>query len=179
MNRITETKRLILRELRPSDAEIFFELNADPEVMKYTGDVAFPSILKAEHFLKNYSDYRNNGFGRWAVILKNSNKFLGWCGLKLNEENLIDLGFRFFRNEWGKGYATESANASLEYGFNHLNIDEIIGRDSQDNKASIKVLKKSGMKFWKNDTCKGIENAVYYKINNTQYNRVNASSIAN
>lgn len=172
MNKITETKRLILRELCVSDSEHFFKLNSDPEVLKFTGDLPFSSVSDAEFFLNTYSDYQKNGFGRWAVISKESDKFLGWCGLKLNEENLIDLGFRFFQNEWGKGYATESAKASLEYGFNNLDIKEIIGRASLDNKASIKVLEKLHMNFWKNDNCKGIENSVYYKLNKAQYNTV-------
>ena len=172
MNKITETNRLILREFNVSDAEDFFRLNSDPEVLKFTGDLPFPSTVDAKKFLENYSDYHEKGFGRWAVIAKESNRFLGWCGLKLNEENLIDLGFRFFQNEWRNGYATESANASLEYGFNHLNINEIIGRASLDNIASIKVLEKLHMNFWKNGQCKGIENSVYYKLNKTQYNNV-------
>ena len=91
--------------------------------------------------------------------------------MKLNEENLIDIGFRINRNEWDKGYATESARACLEYGFNHLNIIEIISGVSDDNKASIKVLEKLGMNFWKAESCMGIENAVYYRMNKTQYNK--------
>lgn len=170
MKKVFETQRLILRELNISDAEQFFKLNASPEVLKYTGDQPFESLADAKSFLTNYSEYKTNGYGRWAVISKESNAFLGWCGLKLNEESLIDLGFRFFQKEWGKGYATESARASLELGFNHFNADEIIGRAAIDNQASVRVLKKLGMKFWKNDSCKGIENAVYYKMNKTQYN---------
>ncbi len=119
----------------------------------------------------NYSDYQTNGFGRWAVIDKPSNQFLGWCGLKLNEEKFIDLGFRFFKTQWGKGYATESARATLEYGFNQLNMNEIIGRVALDNKASINVLEKLSMTFWKYDQCKGIQNSVYYKLNKAQFNK--------
>ncbi|WP_299160642.1 GNAT family N-acetyltransferase [uncultured Tenacibaculum sp.] len=170
MIKIIETERLILRELMISDAEPFFNLNANSEVMRYTGDQPFSSISDAELFLKNYTDYKKNGFGRWAVILKESNEFVGWCGLKLNEEEFIDLGFRFFQKDWGKGYATEAAKASLKYGFKNLNLTNIIGRASIDNKASVRVLEKIGMIFWKNDSCKGIENSVYYKINKTQYN---------
>ena len=172
MIKIIETQRLILRELNVSDSEHFFKLNSNPEVLKYTGDKPFLSVYDAESFLKNYNDYKENGFGRWAVISKKSNEFLGWCGLKLNEERLIDLGFRFFQKNWGKGYATESAKASLEIGFNNLKINEIIGRASIENQASIIVLKKTGMDFWKNDNCKGIENSVYYKINKTQYSNI-------
>lgn len=171
MMKIIETKRLILRELNVSDSEQFFKLNSNAKVLKYTGDTPFLSISDAELFLKNYNDYTINGFGRWAVISKESNGFLGWCGLKLNEEGLIDLGFRFFQKDWRKGYATESAKASLEFGFNNLNITKIIGRASIDNGASIRVLEKLGMRFWKNDNCKGIDNSVYYKINKTQYNK--------
>lgn len=172
MKKIIETKRLLLRELDVSDAVHFFNLNTDPQVLKYTGDKPFLSISESESFLKNYTDYTKNGFGRWAVISKDSNEFLGWCGLKRNEEKLIDLGFRFFHKQWGNGYATESAHASLEYGFNNLKINEIIGRSSVDNIASIHVLKKIKMNFWKHDSCQGIKNSVYYRINKTEYNSV-------
>ena len=171
MKTIIETKRLILREFSVLDAESLFDLNADPEVLRHTGDEAFSSVADAALFLSNYSDYQKNGFGRWAVMSKETNDFLGWCGLKLNEENRIDIGFRFIRNEWDKGFATESARACLEYGFNHLNMIEIIGRVSDDNKASINVLVKLGMNFWKAENCIGIENAVYYRVNKTQYNK--------
>ncbi|PWJ44748.1 GNAT family N-acetyltransferase [Sediminitomix flava] len=161
---IAETERLILRELNVSDAKDFYELNTDPEVLKYTGDSPFSSISEAENFLGNYTDYQKNGFGRWAVVLKESNQFIGWCGLKLNEENLVDIGFRFFQTEWGKGYATESALACIAYGFHQLQLKKIIGRASKDNLASLKVLEKIGMKVWKEDSCEGIENAIYYQI---------------
>jgi RimJ/RimL family protein N-acetyltransferase len=166
---ITETPRLILREFALDDAKSMWELNSDPEVIKYTGDPPFASVEKAREFLLNYKDYEKNGFGRWAVITKASNSFIGWCGLKLNEQNLVDLGFRFFRKEWNKGYATEAAHACLEYGFLELDLKEIIGRVARQNKASIKVLEKLSMDYWKNDSCKGIEDSLYYRITKEQY----------
>ena len=166
---ITETPRLILREFALDDAKSMWELNSDPEVIKYTGDPPFASVEKAREFLLNYKDYEKNGFGRWAVITKASNSFIGWCGLKLNEQNLVDLGFRFFRKEWNKGYATEAAEACLEHGFLKLNLNEIIGRVASENKASIKVLEKLSMDYWKNDSCKGIEDSLYYRITKEQY----------
>lgn len=169
MNSIIETERLLLREFCQTDASGLFELNSDPEVVRHTGDLPFSSISDAGDFIKAYNDYKKNGFGRWAVVVKDSDKFVGWCGLKLNEEAFVDIGFRFFQNEWGKGYATESALACLNYGFKHLNMDEIIGRASFENKASIRVLEKLGMTFWKTDDCKGIENSVYYKLTKTHY----------
>lgn len=172
MKAIIETKRLILREFSMLDSERFYELNTDNEVMRYTGDNPFSSVLETELFIKSYQDYQKNGFGRWAVISKETNLFIGWCGLKLNEENLIDIGFRFFRNEWGKGYATESARAVLEFGFYNLKITQIIGRVSKDNKASINVLEKLGMNFWKDDSCQGIMNCKYYKISKNEYDNI-------
>ncbi len=166
---IIETPRLILREFIVDDAFDIYELNADPEVIRYTGDPPFDTVENARKFLHNYREYEKNGFGRWAVIKKASESFIGWCGLKLNEQNLIDIGFRFFRREWNKGYATEAAKACLEYGFKELNLKEIIGRVAQENNGSIKVLEKLSMEYWKNDSCKGIENSLYYKISKEQY----------
>ena len=169
MKKITETNRLILRELDRNDSEFFYNLNLDPEALKYTGDLPFSSIVDAENFLINYSDYRKNGFGRWAVILKETEAFIGWCGLKLNEENLVDIGFRFFKKEWGKGYATESAKAVLDYGFTILKLKEIIGRASKDNISSIRVLEKLNITFWKQDRFMGVEESIYYRIKKNDY----------
>lgn len=166
---IIETPRLILREFTVDDAYKIWELNSDPEVIKYTGDPPFENVESARKFIENYEEYKKTGFGRWVVIHKDSNSFLGWCGLKLNEQNLVDIGFRFFKREWNKGYATEAAKACLQYGFMELNIKEIIGRVALENTSSIKVLEKLSMEYWKNDSCKGIENSLYYKISKEQY----------
>ena len=159
-----ETERLTLREFDDSDAIHMYQLNADPDVIRYTGDPAFVSVEEAEAFLKNYEDYRKNGFGRWAVILKATGEFLGFCGLKFNELELVDLGFRFSKKHWNQGYATESARACLEYGFRKLDLEEIIGRAAKENTASIRVLEKLGMRYWKDAPCKGIPNSAYYRI---------------
>ncbi len=172
MNKILETERLLLRELEVSDAKAMFELNSDPEVIRWTGDPPFESEAQVAEFLRNYPDYDRNGYGRWAVIVKESGEFVGWCGLKLNEQNLIDLGYRFFRKDWGKGYATESALASLGYGFLALGMDEIIGRVARENPASVRVLEKIGMTFWKEDACKGIVDSLYYKIDRKEYQKL-------
>lgn len=165
MDVVAESERIILRQLSPSDAEEFYVLNSDPELMKYTGDTPFNDIGEARLFLQNYTEYKRNGFGRWVAISKENNSFLGWCGLKQNEEHLVDLGFRFHRKFWNMGYATEAASLSLKIGFDEFHLDTIIGRVAPENKASIRVLEKIGMTFWKKSDCQGIENALYYKIN--------------
>lgn len=146
--KVAETPRLILRHFSVDDAGPMFLLNSDPEVIKYTGDPAFKNTFEARSFLENYNQYQKHGFGRWAVIDKISGDFLGWCGLKYDPAiDETDIGFRFFRKYWNKGFATESAQASLTLGFESLKQKTIVGRAMKENTASIKVLEKLGMIF--------------------------------
>ena len=89
MNLIAETKRLYLREFILEDARHLYDMNNDPEVIKYTGDDSFKKIDEAVDFLKNYSEYKQHNMGRWAVCLKESNEFLGWCGLKYHPDEKL------------------------------------------------------------------------------------------
>ena len=173
MKVILETNRLILRELNSDDAEKIWAMNADPDIIRYTGDKPFHSVDEARQFILNYDDYRKNGFGRWAVISKTNDEFLGWCGLKKNEEDAIDLGFRFLKAHWNRGYASESAKACLDYAFHQLNLDEIVGRAAKENRASIRILQKIGMEFWKEGVCHGIDDSAYFRINKEKYFRLN------
>ena len=119
---------------------------------------------EAKEFLENYSDYQLNGYGRWAVILKDSGQFIGWCGLKYDgDTQQTDIGFRFFEEEWGKGYATESAEACLRIGFDQLGLACIIGRAMKANIASICVLEKLGLTYEQDIVLEG-EEAVLYQI---------------
>jgi ribosomal-protein-alanine N-acetyltransferase len=162
METILETNRLRLRELTLSDAQNFFQLNLDPDVLRYTSDVAFENTKAAETFLRNYADYQTNGYGRWAVIDKSSGEFLGWCGLKFTPaKNETDIGFRFFKKHWNKGYASESAKACLDYGFSKLQLQTIIARAMIENKASVKVLEKIGMSYEKPFDFDGYAGVIY------------------
>ena len=166
MKEILQTERLLLRELNPDDAENFYKLNLNPNVIKYTGNSAFKDIDEAKEFLENYQDYKLNGFGRWAVIEKSTNEFLGWCGLKY-DKNLdeTDIGFRFFEEHWNKGLATESAKACINFGFENLNLKSIVGRAMSENIASIKVLEKIGLKFEREFDFDENNKGVIYRIN--------------
>jgi ribosomal-protein-alanine N-acetyltransferase len=159
-----ETERLKMRFFNVEDAQYFYDLNLDPDVMKYTGDVPFESVEASGFFLADYIKNQKPGFGRMTVLLKDNLECIGWCGLRPLEDGTIDLGFRYFKKHWGRGYATEAGRASLQYGFEIMNLDRIIGRTARLNVGSVKVLEKLGMSFWKNDTCEGIEDSVYYSI---------------
>lgn len=142
------TDRLRFRQLNPGDAAHLYELNADPQVIRFTGDAAFADLEEARRFLEAYEHYERHGFGRWAVELRLSGEFLGWCGLRYTEElRGVDLGFRFFRRHWGRGFATEAASACLKYGFGELRLECIYGRCMKLNVASIRVLEKIGMEL--------------------------------
>lgn len=143
---IAQSERIFLRETTVDDAEFFYRLNLDPEVIRYTGDGPFDSVEAVETFLSEYDHFEKYNMGRWAVVEQSRQILLGWCGLKYHVEgNFVDLGYRFFRKYWGKGYATESSKLSLEHGFRNLDIDIIVGRADVRNTASIRVLEKLGM----------------------------------
>lgn len=151
MKIILKTERLYLREFIGVDGFHFYHLNNDNDVVKYTGNKPFNSLEEANNFIDNYNEYQINGFGRWAVCLRETDEFLGWCGLKFeSEKNEIDLGYRFYKKHWNKGYATESAKACVKYGFSELKMTEIVGKAYVENEASVEVLKKCNFKFKKN-----------------------------
>ena len=153
MKIFAETERLLLRELLPEDINGLLQLDSDPEVHQYLGQKTISTIEESSQNL-NYirKQYIDNGIGRWAVIEKETNQFIGWSGLKLITEltnghiNYYDLGYRFIKEYWGKGYATESAKASISYAFNQLNANEVYAIADIDNLASIKILEKLGLK---------------------------------
>ncbi|ACU07690.1 GCN5-related N-acetyltransferase [Flavobacteriaceae bacterium 3519-10] len=162
MKSILETPRLLLRALHPADAESFYRLNLNPNVIRYTGNSPFKDVGEAKAFLERYPDYQLNGYGRWAVISKETDVFIGWCGLKFGEiPNETDIGFRFFEEEWNKGYATESAAACIRYGFEQLNLRRIVGRAMKANTASIKVLEKIGLVHERDVIFDGMEGVIY------------------
>ena len=166
---ILKTQRTYLREFTIDVTEAMYNLNVDPEVIKYTGNSSFANVDEARDFLLNYDHYKKYGYGRWAVISKENDAFLGWCGLKFHEEIFVDIGFRYFKKYWNQGYASETAKATLKYGFHTLGLEEIIGRAMPQTAASIRVLEKLNMTFWKHDVCEDVEDTIYYRINKSDY----------
>lgn len=160
--KISDTERMIIREMTPDDAESLYLLNADPEVIRYTGDPPFENIEAARNLLIHYDQYRKYGIGRWALINKSDATFLGWCGLKFSEENKeYDIGYRLFKKYWNMGYASEAAAECLHLGFHRFEIDTILGRAMKENIASIRVFEKIGMRFLKTSDCGGNEGVIY------------------
>ena len=150
MKVILETDRLLLREFVEDDAESFFKLNTDPEVMRFVPDKPLLDVEQARQTLIDHpiADYRRYGFGRGACILKSTGEQIGFAGLKyLDELGEVDVAYRLLPAHWGQGLATEVALASVRYGFAALGLKRIIGLVMPKNIASVRVLEKTGLRY--------------------------------
>jgi RimJ/RimL family protein N-acetyltransferase len=154
MKIIAETPRLILRDIELCDAKHLLEMDLDNRVTKYTGQNPISTIDEANEVVQFIlNQYAENGVGRWAVIDKETDSFLGWTGLKFHKEmennhiHFYDLGYRFKHEHWNKGFATEASLACLKIGFEQLKLQEIIAMIHPNNLASKKVAEKCGFKF--------------------------------
>ena len=172
MDIILETDRLILREIEQSDSEALFEMDRNPNVHRYLWNKPLTNIAQTQSYIesikKQYKDFK---IGRFAVVLKENNKLIGWCGLKYNTEmvnkkvNFYDIGYRLNEKYWGKGYATEASIPWVDYAFDVMNVKKIEAAAHIDNKASNAILQKIGLHF----TNQYIEDAVmwnWYELNN-------------
>ncbi|ABV85852.1 GNAT family N-acetyltransferase [Shewanella pealeana] len=148
---ITETPRLIIREFNLDDIQAVYDFNADERVNRYTGDAGvIQSLADAERIIRDIwlNEYLQFGYARWAVVLKDSNEVIGFCGFKNDHHiNETDIGYRFSPEYWGKGYATEANLACIEYAKTNMDLDYIVGDVVEENQGSINVLSKLGMKF--------------------------------
>jgi len=149
---ILETDRLILREVTINDAKFIFELLNDPLWLRFIGDKHITDLDAARDYILNgpIKSYKTHGFGLFLTKLKNEGLSIGLCGL-IKRDNLphADVGFAFLPQFRGKGYATESASAVLNYGKTVLGLKQIVGITALDNDASIHVLEKLGLRFQK------------------------------
>ena len=144
-----------------------FDLNIDPDVTRYTHDPV-KDLAHAKWVLQTViiPQYVLYNYGRWAVQIKQSGEFIGWCGLKFRpEKKEVDLGYRFKSSAWGQGYATEAALACIKYGFEKHGISRIVGRAVHENLASLRVLEKCGMKYIRDEFVDG-QVAKTYEIHN-------------
>ena len=155
-NQPIETERLILREMQLSDVDGMFALDSDPEVHKYLGNMPITQKKQAEEYIiLLQQQYKERGIGRWAVIHKETNEFMGWSGVKYLHEseqengfyNVYELGYRFIKKFWGKGYATESSQAWVDYAFNEIKIKSLYAAADILNKGSVNVLQKVGFEI--------------------------------
>jgi ribosomal-protein-alanine N-acetyltransferase len=147
-----ETERLIIRNFEDSDVNGIFKLDSDPDVHTYLGNNPIKTIDQAKEIIDGVKkQYETNGMGRLAIIDKKTEEFIGWSGIKYEQEvrefDYYDLGYRLRKKYWGKGIATEASIESLNYGFDELKLQKIGAGADIDNIASNRVLQKVGFKL--------------------------------
>lgn len=167
-----ETDRLLLRELLFSDVDGLFELESNPNVHLFVGNKPVTHIDECRAYVEFiHQQYKDFGTGRWAVILKETNEFLGWSGIKFitneinNHKDFYEIGYRFIEKYWGKGYATEAGKAFIDYAFNEMKVEALYAYADAGNENSRKILEKLGLRYVNSFEYEG-ELEVWYKLKN-------------
>lgn len=162
-NIILETERLILREINHEDLNDLLQIWGDSEAMRL-----FPQTLDREEMAawidRNLNRYEQYGHGIWAVLLKSEQKFVGDCGLVIQEVDSVEeleVGYHFNKNYWGQGLAAEAARGCMEYAFNQLNRSRVISMIRPENLASRRVAERNGLKIEKEIFWRGYQHYVY------------------
>ena len=150
---ILETDRLILRHLLRSDLDSLFALYNDQDVRRY-----FPEGTLTYEETKEELEWFLNGhpkrpqLGLWATIYKETNQFIGRCGLlpwTIDQRQEVEVAYMIAKEYWRQGLGTEAAQAILGYGFDHLKLSRLICLIDRENLSSIKVARNIGMTFEK------------------------------
>lgn len=145
-----QTERLVFRQWNKKDIKPLAKLYSDPRVME------FWKVKNLEDTVREYNHFvstiEKNGWGFWAIELRESHEFIGLIGLenvgfKAHFTPAVEIGWRLHYDFWGKGYATEGAIAVLQYGFESLNLNEIVAFTCALNVRSRNVMEKLKMRY--------------------------------
>ncbi len=173
-----QTARMSLRLLSLGDANYLFDLDSDPEVVKYiTGGKT--STMEDCHnvidrVMKLHEKYQNQ-FGLWLAFDRVTHEFMGWFLFRPDKKDpdntqVVELGYRFKQKFWGKGLATEGSKAFLDYGFGELKLEKIFAIAMKTNLKSQAVMKKLGLSheydYIETQLPAGQQEAVYFSLNN-------------
>ena len=144
------TSRLLLRPWRDEDVAPFLELSADPAVMEYLLPLSERGLSAKTWVAQKRAHWAERGFGQWVVELSGEASFIGVVGLETVSYEAhftpaVEVAWRLARAHWGRGYATEAARASLDYGFGELGLDEIVAPTVPANWRSRRVMEQLGM----------------------------------
>jgi RimJ/RimL family protein N-acetyltransferase len=148
-----QTERLVLRRFTADDVDNLVDLDSDPAVMHHvTGGLPTSRAEIIDETLPAFLGYypRYAGFGFWAVIEKSTGDFLGWFHFRPAPEDPddeVELGYRFRRSAWGKGYGTEGSRALIDKGFREFGVRRVHAETMVVHTASRRVMEKSGLRF--------------------------------
>jgi RimJ/RimL family protein N-acetyltransferase len=160
---ILETPRLIMRQFTKDDVDNLFDLNSDPEVMRYiNGGRPTPrEVIRDEIIPFHLAVYnRLDRLGTWAAESSATGEFLGWFHFRPGPDTditNIDLGYRLRRSAWNKGYATEGSQALISGGFTDLGVERVFGHTMTVNTASRRVMEKCGLTLVRTSAYEGAD----------------------
>jgi ribosomal-protein-alanine N-acetyltransferase len=143
------TDRLTMRPLQPADALTLHRIYQMESVLTYFPSTTPPPLEKVERFIAGQEKHwQEHGYGNWGILPNGEYEIIGWVGLQfLPELDETEVGFLLSPPHWGKGYATEAARASLQFGFERFDLDHIIALVHPENLASRRVIQKCGMTY--------------------------------
>ena len=162
--KLPETDRLTIRHLTKEDKNALLPILGDAEVMKFSSTGPLSEEQIDEWLDERLEEYEHPGFAPWAVVNKDEDKLIGFCGFNgvdLDGQVEIELLYRFAKAYWGQGYASEAAEASKDFGMNKLAFNRIIAIISPENERSLRVAEKLEMSYEKDTVYKGFSARVY------------------
>ena len=146
---ITETERLFLRELKESDFDALYEVLADSDIMEHY-PYTFDEARVRNWITRNMERYRKDGFGLWAVVLKETGEMIGDCGITMQNihgQRLPEIGYHIRKDQQRKGYASEAAAACIRYAFKNYDFPAVYSYMKYTNIPSQRTAMKNGMRF--------------------------------
>ncbi len=162
-----ETERLLLRKFEPNDLDAYTtRIFGDAQVLRYLPKRDTPARERAQRTMDFFNaHWEQFPYAPWAVVEKASGELIGHCGLRfITEIQETEVLYALGQDYWNKGYATEAARASVEFGFNKVGLERIIALAVPENIASRKVMEHCGLKYEKDLQLFGL-NCVYYALN--------------
>ncbi|SFD49172.1 GNAT family N-acetyltransferase [Pseudoalteromonas denitrificans] len=173
---INNSERLQFELMTEKDVHLFFELDQNPEVMRFINNGKMTSMEDVINiYIPRMKSYVNEqkGWGQWKVTITNTQEFIGWVLVRPvdffsddPEFDNLELGWRFKQSAWGKGYATEAAKSIMDAVSNNNDINKISAIALEGNLGSINIMTKLGMKYIKTYIHKdplGDVEAVYFE----------------
>lgn len=170
---IIETDQLILREFTKEDVLAWHNILSDKEGMQYYPK-AFDMEKTSSWIVWNLDNYSRYGFGLWAVILKETNQFIGDCGITMqniygDDKLYPEIGYHLDKQFWCKGYTSEAAKACLQYAFENYDFEEVFAYQKWTNIPSRRVAEKIGMSFRMEYENEKNEKTSVYSIKREEY----------
>lgn len=162
---ILETDRLRMRPVTLEDIDEIHLIWTDPGIRKYLWD---DEIIQKDRVLSvvetSVKQFEKNRHGLWIVLQRDCDEMIGFCGYwHFHDPPQLELLYGLLTEHWGEGFAPEMAKAMMRYGFEDLQFDRIVASTDGANAASVRVMEKCGMKFWKRENSNGLD-TIYYSI---------------